>query len=70
MALLRAVCAHHYGPHAIKAMLLAAANLCYNEVVPVTQKCDLREHLSSGGVLQKARDGVASGVASGVVKYA
>ena len=47
MVLLRAVCAHHYGPHAIKAKLLAAANLCYNEVVPVTQKCDLREHLDA-----------------------
>ena len=42
MVLLRAVCAHHYGPMAIKAKLLAAANLCYNDVVPVTQKCELR----------------------------
>ena len=36
MVLLRAVCAHHYGPMAIKAKLLAAAKLCYDEVVPVT----------------------------------
>ena len=47
MVLLRAVCAHHYGPIAIKAKLLTAANLCYNEVVPVTQKCDLRERLNA-----------------------
>ena len=47
MVLLRAVCAHHYGPMAIKAKLLAAANLCYNDVVPVTQKCELRERLNA-----------------------
>jgi hypothetical protein len=47
MVLLRAVCAHHYGPLAIKAKLLTAANLCYNEVVPVTKKCDLRERLDA-----------------------
>jgi hypothetical protein len=47
MVLLRAVCAHHYGPIALKAKLLTAANLCYNEVVPVTQKCDLRERLDA-----------------------
>ena len=47
MVLLRAVCAHHYGPIAIKAKLLTAANLCYNDVVPVTQKCDLRERLNA-----------------------
>ena len=47
MILLRAVCAHHYGPLAVKAKLLTAANLCYNEVVPVTQKCDLRERLNA-----------------------
>ena len=47
MTLLRAVCSHHYGKLAIKAKLLAAANLCYNEVVPVTQKCDLRESLNA-----------------------
>ena len=47
MVLLRAVCAHHYGPMAIKAKLLAAANLCYNGVVPVTQKCELRERLNA-----------------------
>ena len=41
MILLRAVCAHHYGPLAVKA------NLCYNEFVPVTQKCDLRERLNA-----------------------
>ena len=46
MTLLRAVCAHHYGPLAIKAKLLTAANLCYNDVVPVTQKCDLRGRLT------------------------
>ena len=44
---LRALCAHHYGPIAIKAKLLTAANLCYNGVVPVTQKCDLRERLNA-----------------------
>ena len=47
MVLLRAVCAHHYGPIAIKAKLLTAANLCYNDVVPVTQKCDLRERMNA-----------------------
>ena len=47
MILLRDVCAHHYGPLAVKAKLLAAANLCYNEVAPVTQKCDLRERLNA-----------------------
>ena len=47
MVLLRAVCAHHYGPIAIKAKLLTAANLCYNDVVPVTQKCELRERLNA-----------------------
>ena len=52
MILLRAVCmrsslTHHYGPLAVKAKLLTAANLCYNEVVPVTQKCDLRERLNA-----------------------
>ena len=47
LVLLRAVCAHHYGPIAIKAKLLTAANLCYNDVVPVTQKCELRERLNA-----------------------
>ena len=40
-------CAHHYGSIALKAKLLTAANLCYNDVVPVTQKCDLRERLNA-----------------------
>ena len=31
----------------VKAKLLTAANLCYNEVVPVTPKCDLRERLNA-----------------------
>ena len=47
MTLIRAVCGHHYGPLAIKAKLLTTANLCYNDVLPVTQKCDLRERLNA-----------------------
>ena len=46
MVLLRAVCAHHYGPHAIKAKLLAAANLCYNEVNKVHSKRHLLQQSS------------------------
>ena len=52
MVLLRAVCAVLSAlittvQIAIKAKLLTATNLCSNDVVPVTQKYDLREHLNT-----------------------
>ena len=54
--ILRQVTAVHYGSSAIKFKIKAAADLCYNKVIPVTSRCDLQvaleKHLKAINILK------------------
>ena len=60
--ILRQVTAVHYGSSAIKFKIKAAADLCYNKVIPVTSRCDLQvaleKHLKAINILKDNGHGI------------